>query len=110
MNDTEQTLLQPLQQLLAQADALMQLALAEDWDGLQSQAENFQQQMTLLGDQSYLGKLRQAGLVMQAQDLLLQIQLLNDQLDLMATNARDKVSSELRQIIQTNKAMDAYGR
>ncbi len=106
----EHTLLQPLQQLLAEADALMQLALEEDWDALQTQAENFQQQMALLGDQRYLGKLREAGLVVQAQDLLLQIQLLNDQLDLMATNARDKVSSELRQIIQTNKAMDAYGR
>lgn len=109
MND-EQALLQPLQQLLAEADGLMQLALAEDWDGLQSQAENFQQHMTLLGDQAYLVKLRQAGLATQAQDLLLQIQLLNDQLDLMTSNARDKVSSELRQIIQSNKAMDAYGR
>jgi len=106
----EHALLQPLQQLLAEADALMQLALGEDWEGLQTQAENFQQQMVLLGDKSYLGKLRDAGLAVQAQDLLLQIQLLNDQLDLMTTNARDKVSSELRQIIQSNKAMDAYGR
>lgn len=104
------TLLQPLQQLLAEADALMQLALAEDWEGLQTQAESFQQQMALLGDQAYLVKLRQAGLATEAQDLLLQVQLLNDQLDLMTANARDKVSSELRQIIQSNKAMDAYGR
>jgi hypothetical protein len=109
MND-QPSLLQPLQQLLSEADALMQLALEEDWEGLQPQAENFQQHMHLLEDQAYLARLRDAGLATQAQDVLLQIQLLNDQLDLMTSNARDKVSSELRQIIQSNKAMDAYGR
>jgi hypothetical protein len=88
----------------------MQLALTEAWEELQPQAEQFQQEMAILGDEAYLHNLRSAGLGPQAQDLLLQIQLLNEQLDLMATNARDKISSELRQIIQSNKALNAYGR
>ena len=110
MTDAIPTLLQPLQQLLSRADGLMQLAIAEDWEKLQPEAEEFQQQMAILGDTTYLSNLRKAGLATQAQDLLLQVRLLNDQLDLITTNSRDKISSELRQIIQSNKAMDAYSR
>lgn len=103
-------LLQPLEQLLTQAESLLNLAQGNDWVGLAAEMVNYQQKITLLEDQAYLQSLKDAGLALDAQGLILQIHGVNQKVDEIAHESHEKIASELRQMIQSDKAMDAYGR
>ena len=105
-----QPLLQPLQDILAHAQELVRLSEAGDWQALEAGTEKFQQQVRVLDDAAFIESLVAANLVEPAKELVAQIQQLNDQLDAYATEMRGKISSELRQIIQADKALSAYGR
>ncbi len=107
---TPENLLQPLNQLLTQAQALMILAQAEAWDEMQSEIVDYQQRMAVLADATYLLALKDANLTAEAQALILQIQEFNQQLDGNAEQVHTNIASELRQIIQADKALDAYRR
>ena len=102
--------LQPLYDILAHAQELMRLAEAGDWQALETGTEKFQQQVRVLDDVAFIESLVAANLVEPAKELIAQIQQLNDQLDTYATDMRGKISSELRQIIQADKALSAYGQ
>lgn len=103
-------LLDPVVQLLAQAEVLLLLAEAEDWAGLGAHMTDYLSYVTLLEDKAYLQSLKDAGLALSAQGLILQIHGINQKVDELAQDSHQKVASELRQIIQSGKAMDAYGR
>lgn len=103
-------LLDPVNQLLGQAEALLLLAEAEDWQGLEGQMPDYLQKVTLLEDKTYLQSLKDAGLSLSAQGLILQIHGINQKVDELANDSQQKIASELRQIIQSGKAMDAYGQ
>lgn len=105
-----QSLLLPLEKLLAQANNLLQLAETEDWVALEAGVAEFEKAAGILNDSSYLQSLLDAGLGDVARELVGKIMQLNDRLDNSATETRGKVSSELRQIIQSGKALSAYGR
>lgn len=108
METTE--LLQPLEAMLAQAQELIRLAGAEEWLAMDEQASKFQQQVVLLSDTTYIQALIDANMMESAKALIAQIQPLNEQLDLIANMERDKISSELRQMMKSEKALDAYSR
>jgi len=103
-------LLQPLNQLLLEAKNLLELAQADNWDDMQTQFAEYQQQVFLLADETFLHALKNENLADEAQALILQIQQINQQLDGFATQAHANIASELRQIIQADKALDAYRR
>ena len=105
-----ENLLQPIQQLLIQAQTLVALANAEEWDAIQIHMSDYQQAVVILEDVSYLQTLKAAGLASQAQTLILHIQELNQQVDEQAAVQHAKLSSELRQLVQSNKVLDAYGQ
>lgn len=103
-------LLQPLNQLFMQAQLLLQLAQAENWDDMQTQFSEYQQKMLLLADATYLQTLKNENLADEAQAIILKVQELNQQLDSFAEQAHANIASELRQFIQADKALDAYSR
>ena len=105
-----ENLLHPVAQLLAQAEMLLVLAEAEDWLALEGQMAGYQARVGLLEDQAYLQTLKDAGLALSAQGLILQIHGINKKVDDLAQYSQQKIASELRHITQSDKAMDAYGR
>jgi len=103
-------LLQPLNQLLTQAESLLALAQQEDWFGLEAAMVDYLQNVSLVEDKVYLASLTEAGLTLAAQGLILQIQSINQQVDEQAKDFHEKVASELRHMIQSGRALNAYGR
>ena len=103
-------LLQPLYNILLQAEELVRLSQGEDWELFEAEIAKYQQQVTILNDQNYLKALEIEKLTNEAKEIIAKIQVLNDNLDTHANEMREKIASELRQMIQSNKAIDAYGR
>jgi len=103
-------LLKPLYELLDGAQALIGLAQAEEWAAMDAAASVYQQNVALLEDGRYLQAISDANLVEDAKAIILAIQALNDELDVHTSLQREKIASELRQMNQSGKALDAYGR
>ncbi|RYY75687.1 MAG: flagellar protein FliT [Gammaproteobacteria bacterium] len=103
-------LLKPLQEILERAEALLDLAEAQQWEELDAAASNYQQHVTFLNDDVYLKAIQDAALVDEAKALIAKIQVMNDDLNAHTTLQRDKIASELRQIVQSGKALNAYGQ
>ena len=107
---SREKLLQPLHNLLIKAQALLILSQAENADTLQIPFAEYQLQMSLFADPAYIQALRDANLADEAQALILQLQNFNQQIEERAANIYANIASELRQIIQADKALDAYRR
>ena len=105
-----QNLLQPLHDTLEKAHELVRLAQAEEWSAFEEQFANYERLAKYLNDEAYLRALTENNLGSSAAEIILQIQALNESLDLSASNVRDNIASELRQMMQSDKAMDAYRR
>lgn len=103
-------LLKPLYEVLERAQELVRLAHAEEWDAMNTAASKYQQHVTFLDDDVYLHALNDANLVNEAKAIIVTIQAVNDDLDSYTLLQREKVASELRQLSQSGKALDAYGR
>lgn len=103
-------LLKPLYEIMERVNELVRLAHAEDWDAMNQAATRYQQHVTFLDDMVYLQALNDAHLVDEAKAIIAQIQQLNTDLDIHTSMQRDRIASELRQMNQTDKALDAYGR
>lgn len=103
-------LLQPLRETLEKAHELVRLAQAEEWSALEEQFMKYEQLTKYLNDEEYLKTLTDNNLGESAKEIILQIQALNESLDLRANNVMNDVASELRQMMQSDKAMDAYRR
>lgn len=108
MNNDE--LLQPLRAMLTQVQHLISLAQAEQWEALSLAAGEYEQQLALLGDDAYLHALTAAHLADDAKVIITKILTLNNDLDSYTLLQREKVASELRQLSQSGKALEAYGR
>jgi Flagellar protein FliT len=106
----DKNLLEPLHQIIEQVNVLLVFAREENWDELQENLGAYQNQLTILEQDTYLDALRDSQLTGSAQDLILQIQDLNQQLDLLAVGRHEKIASELRLMAQSTKALDAYSR
>lgn len=104
------SLLDPLHKLLTQSQTLLQLGIDEDWVGLQEGVADYQQKMDILGDVDYLQSIKSANQADHALQLIAQIQMLHKELDAVALTGQGKIASELRQLMQADKAMDAYRR
>jgi len=103
-------LLKPLNEILERVQQLVVLAQAEQWEELDAAAANYQQHVTFLKDDVYLKAIQDASLVEEAKKIIAKIQLMNEDLDSFTTLQRDKIASELRQIMQSGKALNAYGQ
>ncbi|GGY72405.1 hypothetical protein GCM10011613_16720 [Cellvibrio zantedeschiae] len=103
-------LLKPLYEVLERVRDLVKLAQAEEWEAMDVAANKYQQHVTFLDDNRYIQALQDAHLVDSAKSIIVQIQGLNDDLDTHTSLQREKIASELRQLNQSNKAMEAYGR
>lgn len=103
-------LLKPLYEVLERAQELVRLAHAEEWDAMNTAASKYQQHVTFLDDDVYLHALNDANLVDAAKAIIVEIQTVNDDLDSYTLMQREKVASELRQLSQSDKALNAYGR
>lgn len=103
-------LLRPLHEVVARVQELIDLAHAEKWEELDAAAQKYQQHVLFLDDNTYLQAINDAYLVEDAKTIILQIQNMNDELDVYTNIQREKIASELRQINQSGKALDAYGR
>lgn len=108
MNSNE--LLKPLYEVLERAQELVRLAHAEEWEAMNTAASKYQQHVTFLDDDVYLHALNDANLVDQAKAVIVKIQDVNNDLDSYTLLQREKVASELRQLSQSDKALEAYGR
>ena len=103
-------LLTPLNEILGRVEELVKLAQAQQWEELDVAAANYQQHVTFLNDDVYLKAIQDASLVDEAKEIIAKIQLMNEDLDTYASLERDKIASELRQIMQSGKALNAYGQ
>lgn len=103
-------LLKPLYEILDRVKDLVKLAQAEEWEAMDIAANKYQQHVTFLDDNIYIQALQDAHLVDEAKTIIVQIQGLNDDLDAHASMQREKIASELRQLNQSDKALEAYGR
>lgn len=110
MNMDTQEVLKPLTDILERVQALVQLALVEDWVTMDAAAREYEQRVSLLEDAAYFKSISDANLVEEAKAIIAEIQTVNNDLDTHTSLQREKVASELRQITQSNKALDAYGR
>jgi len=106
MTNTE--LLQPLNEILARAQKLMHLAQIEEWQAMEDQAAQYQQHVAFLNDEVYLQAINAAHLTSEAKDIIAQIQAVNNSVDIYASLRRDKIASDLRQVLQAGKAKKAY--
>jgi hypothetical protein len=105
-----ENILEPLHTLLTQAQALLVFAQAENWSEFQTAFEHYQQNIFLLSDAAYIQTIQNENLSAEAQDFILQIQTINQQLDTLAEKTHANIASELRQILQSDKALNAYRR
>lgn len=103
-------LLKPLYEVLDRVKDLVKLAQAEEWEAMDIAANKYQQHVTFLDDNVYIQALQDAHLVDAAKSIIVQIQGLNNDLDAHTSLQREKIASELRQMAQSDKAMEAYGR
>jgi hypothetical protein len=103
-------ILNPLADILARVQGLVDLAQAEDWVAMEVATAEYEQRVALLEDASYFKSISDANLVEEAKAIITQIQDVNNDLDTHTAVQREKIASELRQITQSNKALDAYGR
>jgi Flagellar protein FliT len=103
-------ILTPLADILVRVQGLVQLAQAEDWIAMEAAAAEYEQRVAILEDATYFKSISAANLVEEAKAIIAQIQTVNNELDSHTALERDKVASELRQITQSNKALEAYGR
>jgi hypothetical protein len=103
-------LLKPLYEVLERAQELVRFAQAEEWDAMNTAASKYQEHVTFLDDDSYLQAINDAHLVDEAKAIIASIQCVNDDLDSYTLLQREKVASELRQLSQSDKALEAYGR
>lgn len=103
-------LLKPLYEILDRVKDLVQLAQAEAWEEMELAATKYQQHVKFLDDNVYIKALQDAHLVETAKTIIVEIQGLNDDLDMHTNLQREKIASELRQMNQADKAMNAYGR
>lgn len=108
MNSNE--LLKPLHEALALAQELVRLAQAEAWEAMDLATNQYQQQLSILGDDVYMQTIKDAHLADEAKAVIVKIQAINDDLDSYTLLQREKVASELRQLSQSGKALEAYGR
>ena len=108
MNSNE--LLKPLYEVLERAQELVRLAHAEEWEAMNTAASRYKQYVTFLDDDVYLHALNDANLVDEAKAVIVKIQDVNNDLDSYTLLQREKVASELRQLSQSDKALEAYGR
>lgn len=105
-----QDLLQPLHDTLEKAHELGRLAQAEEWSAFEEQFASYERLAKYLNDEAYLKTLNDNNLGAPAREIIVQIQALNENIDLRASSVRDNIASELRQMMQSDKAMDAYRR
>ncbi|RZA05447.1 MAG: flagellar protein FliT [Moraxellaceae bacterium] len=103
-------LLKPLYEIVDRVKELVQLAKAEEWEAMDSAANKYQQHVTFLDDDVYLQAINDAHLVEEAKAIIVQIQNLNDDLDVHTNIQRERIASELRQMNQSDRALEAYGR
>jgi hypothetical protein len=103
-------LLKPLYEILDRVKELVNLAQAEEWEAMDAAANKYQQHVTFLDDNVYLQALHDAYLVEEAKAIIVQIQGMNDDLDVHTSLQRERIASELRQMNQSDKALDAYSR
>jgi hypothetical protein len=108
MNSNE--LLQPLHEALTLAQELVSLAQAEEWEAMELAVTHYEQQLSLLGDSAYMQAINDAHLADEAKEVIVKIQTINDDLDSYTLLKREKTASELRQLSQSGKALEAYGR
>jgi len=108
MNQNE--LLQPLYEALTLAQELVSLAQAEAWETMDPATTQYEQQLSLLGDEAYMQAIRDAHLEDEAKVVIVKIQAINDDLDSYTLLQREKTASELRQLSQSGKALEAYRR
>ena len=107
---TDNDILKPLNEIMGRAEELVKLAQAEEWEAMDAAALKYQQHVTFLDDDAYLRAINEAGLVDSAKIIIAKIQVLNDDLDTHTSLQRERIASELRQINQSNKALNAYGQ
>jgi|GEM_PF-636474 len=107
---TTNELLKPLYSLLERAETLSLLIVAQEWGTLEAELPAYEQEARFLNDETYTNALINTNQAEEAQAIIAKIQRLNDMMDVAAIENRDKIASELRQILQSGKAMDAYSR
>jgi hypothetical protein len=103
-------LLTPLHDILTRVKKLAELAQAEDWVAMEIATVEYEQHVALLEDATYFESITKANVVEEAKAIIAEIQAVNSDLDGHTVLQREKIASELRQITQSNKALDAYGR
>lgn len=103
-------ILNPLTDILARVQELVQLAQAEDWIAMETAAKEYEQRVSLLEDATYFKSISDANLVEEAKAIIKEIQTVNNDLDTHTSLQREKIASELRQMTQSSKALEAYGR
>lgn len=100
--------LQVYSQFLQISRALLQLAEAGDWEVFQQQLDARQALTARLEAQETLDAVVHAGLADELRLMIAEIHAVNETIGVVAETVRDTLSAEIRQNIQTHKAINAY--
>ena len=103
-------LLKPLSDILARVQTLVEFAQVEDWVAMEVATTEYEQNLSILEDATYFKSVKDANLTEEAKTIIAAIQAVNNDLDTYTAIHREKIASELRQMTQSNKALEAYGQ
>lgn len=101
-------LLQPLHQFLEQSRLLLGMAQAGEWESFESLLATRQQGLAALSNNQILIAVAKAGRADEMRELLADIRTANDRIAEVAETSRADIGSQLRQLVQAEKAIDAY--
>jgi hypothetical protein len=106
MSTTE--ILQPLHQFLLQSRQLLALAQSGEWEAFEVLLQERQAGMPTLGENQLLIAVAKSGQADEMRRLLADIQVVNDEIAKVAETGRAELAAQLRQVMQAEKAIDAY--
>jgi flagellar protein FliT len=105
---TQSDLLQPLHRFLDQSQRLLALAEAGEWEAFEALLAERQKGLASVGDNALLIAVAKAGLADEMRQLLAEIQTSNNRVAEVAERSRADLAVQLRQVVQAEKAIDAY--
>lgn len=107
---TNASLLSPIEAVLTQSQALLDLAKEEDWEAFDVLLQQRQAGMKTLTEAEYLKALTEAGLDTSAKSIVNQVLEINKELGHLALNKQERIATEIRQSLLAEKATAAYGQ
>lgn len=102
------SLLAPFHQFLTDSNELLALAQAGEWEQFSEKMAVRPQALATLGDANLIDAIAEAGLADFLKESIEEIMVVNDEIEKVASQAKDSITKELSESFQMSKAISAY--